>query len=79
MTGKQAELVELSLEGKVVAAHPFDRFGDAEAVEFIDPETYVITDERQRLIKVHVDDETRFLDAAEGERLTLGIGIMAGL
>ena len=76
VTNKQAELVELSLEGKLLRRIPLIGFGDAEAVEFIGPETYVITDERQqRLIKVHVDDETRFLDAAEAEQLTLGIGL----
>ena len=76
VTNKQAELVELSLEGKLLRRIPLIGFGDAEAVEFIGPEAYVITDERQqRLIKVHVDDETRFLDAAEAEQLTLGIGL----
>jgi uncharacterized protein YjiK len=35
----------------------------------------VISDERkQRLIKVHVDQDTTFLDAADAEQLTLGIG-----
>ena len=76
VTNKQAELVELSLEGKLLRRIPLIGFGDAEAVEFIGADTYVITDERQqRLIKVHVDDDTRFLDAAEAEQLTLGIGL----
>ena len=76
VTNKQAELVELSLEGKLLRRIPLIGFGDAEAVEFIGADTYVITDERQqRLIKVHVDDDTRVLDAAEAEQLTLGIGL----
>ena len=37
--------------------------------------SYVITDEReQRLIRVHLDDDTLFLDANDAEQLTLAIG-----
>ena len=76
VTNKQAELVELSLDGKLLRRIPLIGFGDAEAVEFIGADTYVITDERQqRLIKVHVNEDTRFLDAAQTEQLTLGIGL----
>ena len=76
VTNKQAELVELSLDGKLLRRIPLIGFGDAEAVEFIGADTYVITDERQqRLIKVHVNEDTRFLDAAQAEQLTLGIGL----
>ena len=68
VTNKQAELVELSLDGRILRRIPLIGFGDAEAVEFIGPDTYVITDERQqRLIKVHVDDSTQVLDAAHAE------------
>ena len=36
----------------------------------------VISDERaQRLFKVHVDDNTRWLDAADSEQLSLGLGL----
>lgn len=76
VTNKQAELVELSLDGRILRRIPLIGFGDAEAVEFIGPDTYVITDERQqRLIKVHVDDSTQELDAAHAEQLTLGINL----
>nr|WP_249921242.1 SdiA-regulated domain-containing protein [Pseudomonas lundensis] len=76
VTNKQAELVELSLDGRILRRIPLIGFGDAEAVEFIGPDTYVITDERQqRLIKVHVDDSTQVLDAAHAEQLTLGINL----
>ena len=76
VTNKQAELVELSLDGRILRHIPLIGFGDAEAVEFIGPDTYVITDERQqRLIKVHVDDSTQVLDAAHAEQLTLGINL----
>jgi uncharacterized protein YjiK len=74
VTNKDPELVELSLEGRILRRIPLTGFGDAEAVEYISPGTYVISDEYdQRLIKVHVDDDTLFLDSADAEQLTLGI------
>ena len=74
VTNKKAELVELSLDGRILRRIALVGFGDAEAVEFIGENTYVITDERQqRLIKVKVDDNTRVLDARDAEQLTLGI------
>jgi uncharacterized protein YjiK len=75
VTNSNAEMVELSLDGRVLRRIPLTGFGDAEAVEYISPGIYVISDERkQRLIKVHVDNDTTFLDAADAEQLTLGIG-----
>lgn len=74
VTNKDPELVELSLDGRVLRRIPLTGFGDAEAVEYISPGIYVISDEYdQRLIKVHVDDDTLFLDSADAEQLTLGI------
>ena len=74
VTNKKAELIELSLDGRVLRRIALVGFGAAEAVEFIGENTYVITDERQqRLIKVKVDDNTRVLDARDAEQLTLGI------
>ena len=76
VTNKNPELIELSLEGTLLRRIPLVGFGDAEAVEFISENTYVISDERQqRLIKVHVDDDTRFLDAADAEQMTLGLHV----
>ncbi|MGO2449228.1 SdiA-regulated domain-containing protein [Pseudomonas taetrolens] len=76
VTNKKAELIELSLDGKILRRIPLVGFGDAEAVEFIGENTYVITDERQqRLIKVRVDDSTRFLDAVDAEQLTLWLNL----
>ena len=74
VTNKNAELVELSLDGRIVRRIALVGFGDAEAVEFIDANTYVIADEReQRLFKVRLDDNTQVLNAREAEQLTLGI------
>ena len=76
VTNKNAELIELSLEGRIVRRIPLIGFGDAEAVEFISENIYVISDERQqRLIKVHVDDDTQVLDAADAEQMTLGVHV----
>lgn len=74
VTNQKSELVELALDGRILRRIALVGFGDAEAVEFIGPNTYVITDERQqRLIKVTIDDTTRELNAAQAEQLTLGI------
>ena len=76
VTNQRAELIELSLAGKILRRMPLTGFGDAEAVEYISPGIYVISDERaQRLFKVHVDDHTRWLDAADSEQLSLGLGL----
>ncbi|MBT2342177.1 MULTISPECIES: SdiA-regulated domain-containing protein [Pseudomonas] len=74
VTNQNSELVELSLDGKILRRIALVGFGDPEAVEFISEDTYVITDERQqRLIKIHLDPDTRFLDAADAEQMTLGV------
>lgn len=76
VTNQKAELIELSLQGQVLRRIPLVGFGDAEAVEYVGPGSYVISDERaQRLFKVHVDPRTRWLDAADSEQLSLGLGL----
>ena len=76
VTNHKAELIELSLNGQVLRRIALVGLGDAEAVEYIGPGTYVISDERaQRLFKVHVDERTRWLDAADSEQLSLGLGL----
>jgi len=74
VTNKNSELAELSLDGHVIRRIPLTGFGDAEAVEYISPGIYVISDEHsQSLFKIHVDADTKFLDAHDSEQLTLGI------
>ncbi|BCX71082.1 SdiA-regulated domain-containing protein [Pseudomonas izuensis] len=74
VTNKHSELIELSLDGKILRRIALVGFGDPEAVEFISADTYVIADEyQQRLIKVHLERDTTFLDAAEAEQITLGV------
>jgi len=76
VTNKHSELVELSLDGRILRRIPLTGFGDAEAIEYISPGVYVISDEyQQRLIKVHVDEQTLFLDSADAEQLSLGIDV----
>ena len=75
VTNKNPELIELSLSGDVLRRIPLTGFGDAEAVEYISPGIYVISDERsRRLFRVHVDDSTLWLDAADSEQLSLNSG-----
>ncbi|MFJ3446921.1 SdiA-regulated domain-containing protein [Pseudomonas sichuanensis] len=76
VTNAKSELIELSLDGRILRRIPLTGFGDPEAVEYVGPGTYVITDERQqRLIRVRLDDDTLFLDANDAEQLSLGIGL----
>lgn len=74
VTNKQPELIELSLDGQVLRRIALVGFADPEAVEFISAGTYVISDERQqRLIKIHLQDDTQVVDAAQSEQVTLGV------
>jgi uncharacterized protein YjiK len=74
VTNQNSELIELSLDGKILRRIALVGFGDPEAVEFISADTYVVTDEHQhRLIKIHLEDDTTFLDAADAEQMTLGV------
>ena len=76
VTNKRSELIELSLDGVIVRRLPLIGFGDPEAVEYVGPGSYVITDERQqRLILVQLNDDTRVLDASTAEQLSLGVGL----
>ncbi|MCU1721907.1 SdiA-regulated domain-containing protein [Pseudomonas sp. 5P_5.1_Bac1] len=76
VTNKNPELIELSLEGRILRRVPLTGFGDPEAVEYVGRDSYVITDEReQRLIRVRLTADTPFLDAKDAEQLTLGIGL----
>ncbi len=76
VTNQNAELIELSLDGRILRRITLSGFGDAEAVEYISRGLYVISDERrQRLFKVRIDDETTVLDAAAAKFLSLGIGL----
>ena len=58
VTNKKSELVELSLDGRILRRIALVGFGDAEAVEFIGPNTYEITDERQQARMSEVSDST---------------------
>jgi uncharacterized protein YjiK len=74
VTNQRNSIAELSLDGRTLRRIPLIGFGDSEAIEYISPGVYVISDERrQRLIKVQIDDTTQSLDAATAQQLTLGI------
>ncbi|NBF07643.1 SdiA-regulated domain-containing protein [Pseudomonas sp. Fl4BN1] len=74
VTNKNAELIELSLDGQILRRIALVGFSDPEAVEFISANTYVISDERQqRLIKIQLQEATTTVDAAAAEQITLGV------
>ncbi|WP_223456609.1 MULTISPECIES: SdiA-regulated domain-containing protein [unclassified Pseudomonas] len=74
VTNKRSELIELSLDGRILRRVALVGFGDPEAVEFISENTYVVTDEsQQRLIKIRLEQGTTFVDAADAEQMTVGV------
>ncbi|PTU73034.1 SdiA-regulated domain-containing protein [Pseudomonas mangrovi] len=76
VTNRNPELIELSLQGKLLRRIPLQGFGDPEAVEYIAPGILVITDERlQRLVKVRIDEHTDLLRAEDFQQLSLAIGL----
>jgi len=76
VVNKNPQIIELTLDGKVVRRIPLLGFGDPEAIEYISPGLYVITDERQqRLIKVWLDDSSTLVRADDAQQLSLGIGL----
>ncbi|GIZ12507.1 SdiA-regulated domain-containing protein [Pseudomonas sp. NCCP-436] len=76
VANKPARVLELSLEGELLRIIDLQGFGDPEAIEYIAPGVFVIADEReQRLVKVRIDDNTRVLDAAHAQQLSLGMGL----
>ncbi|MFV3331397.1 SdiA-regulated domain-containing protein [Pseudomonas sp. NY15437] len=75
VTNKRNELVELSLEGKVLRRVALHGFGDTEAIEYISRNVYVITDEtHQRLLRVELHDDTTELRADDAQQLALALG-----
>ncbi|WP_413703842.1 SdiA-regulated domain-containing protein [Pseudomonas sp. Pseusp16] len=76
VTNKRSELIELSLDGRILRRVALVGFGDPEAVEFISADTYVVADEsQQRLIKIHLEQDTTFVDAADAEQVTIGVNM----
>lgn len=74
VTNARPQVIELSLQGEVLRRIPLQGFHDPEAIEYIAPGLFVISDEReQRLLAIHIDDQTRRIHARDAEQLTLGI------
>ena len=58
VTNRDMQLVELSLDGRILRRIALRGFVDPEAVEYIGPGVYVISDEReQRLVRVQIDEQ----------------------
>ena len=51
VTNQNPQLIELSLDGELLRRIDLHGFGDAEAVEYISPGLYVISDERQHRLR----------------------------
>jgi uncharacterized protein YjiK len=76
VTNTNPDIVEISLDGKLLRRIKLRDFGDTEAIEYLSHNIYLITDERnQRLIKVRIDDATTELNANDFQQLAFGIGL----
>ncbi|HHJ4328481.1 TPA: SdiA-regulated domain-containing protein, partial [Klebsiella pneumoniae] len=74
VTNRHSELVELSLDGRLLRRIALHGFADPEAVEYIAPGQLMIADERrQSLYLLRIDDDTRELHAEGSEQLTLNL------
>lgn len=75
VTNKPAQIIELSLEGRLLRKIPLHGFGDTEAIEYISRDVYVISDEtHQRLIRVSLRDDTQELRIEDAQQLALAVG-----
>lgn len=71
-----ASIIELSLQGQVVRQIPLKGFRDPEAITYLSPDRFVITDEREnRLLKIHLKNGIQQIDAADSQQLSLGISL----
>jgi len=76
VTNQPPQLVELSLDGKLLRTVELRGFSDPEAIEYIAPGLFVIADERdQRLVEVRLASDAQFFDAADAPQLSLGIDL----
>lgn len=70
-----ASIIELSLEGQLIRQIPLKGFRDPEAITYLSPDRFVITDEREnRLLKISLRDIQQ-IDAADSQQLSLGISL----
>lgn len=73
VTGRDPELVELSLTGEVLRRIPLSGFSNPEGVEVIDGGRLAIIDERQRtLTAISLTDETQRIDSRDYPSYDLG-------
>lgn len=75
ITNKRPEIVELSLSGELLRRIPLSGAVDPEAIEYVAPGRYVVTDERrQALIEVEINAHTERLELARNNQLSIGMG-----
>lgn len=75
VTNKNPLWIEIDTHGRLLRQIPLVGFSDPEAVEYISPNKYIISDERQqRLVKVTVTKDTKQLNAEDFPQLSLAIG-----
>lgn len=75
ITNKRPEVVELSLSGELLRRIPLSGAVDPEAIEYVAPGRYVVSDERrQALIELEIDAYTERLVLGRNNQLSIGMG-----
>ena len=63
VTNKPARFLELDLDGNLLRQIDLKGFSDPEAIEYVAPGVYMISEERkQRLVRVQIDADTQVVD-----------------
>lgn len=74
ITNQRPEIIELSLQGKVLRRLPVSGLEDPEAIEYVAPGLYVVTDERSHtLVELRIGEATTAIDARSARRLSIGM------
>ncbi|WP_162177872.1 SdiA-regulated domain-containing protein [Halotalea alkalilenta] len=74
VTNQSPEILELSLDGRLLRRIPTNGLQDPEAIEYLGRGRYLVADEQiQALVEVHIDDDTSLVDAGGSARLSIGI------
>jgi uncharacterized protein YjiK len=76
VTNNNPSIIELSLDGRLLRKIRLEGLGDPEAIEYMQENVYVITDERdQRLIKVRLNDEMKAVNTDDFQQLSVSIDL----
>lgn len=72
VTNTNPHVVEMSLQGELLRQIPLYGFHDPEAIEYLSPGIFLVSDEEnQRIIKIRLDSNTKALRAKDFQQISL--------